>query len=319
MGIRKNYRSLTSTERTRFVQALFHVKSTGVVDELAEIHASHFDHNIHRSSHFLPWHRELLVRFEAALQEHHPDVTIPYWDSTVDRSPADPLWDFGFLGQFDDEWDLGRALGSFTLPTVQQVQTNRGRTSYDPFWRELESVIHNPPHVWVGGVMAGVASPGDPVFYLHHCWIDLLWTLWQHGHPDAPFVASGPGVDVDDPLNEWPDRTPSDVLEHLALGYSYDVGPVFETEGRLSFLRTHNVGTKFGPPLDQMDVEVVVRLVNRPDRAFGFQLRADSNEAARAGMLDTLRTAFNDDQPVRLDYRRTGLKNGVLIRVAALP
>jgi len=98
MFIRKNYRSLTDEERDRFVQALYHLKSTGVVDQLAEIHARHFNHGIHRSSHFLPWHREMLFRFEDALRTHHPDVTIPYWDSTVDHSPSDPLWSNNFLG-----------------------------------------------------------------------------------------------------------------------------------------------------------------------------------------------------------------------------
>jgi hypothetical protein len=93
---------------------------------------------------------------------------------------------------------------------------------------------------------------------------------------------------------------------------------VLQAEGRLSFLRVHDVGTKFGPPTDQIDVEVVVRLDTEPDRAFGFKLRADSAESARRGMLDTLRTAFKDDRRVRLDYRRTGLNNGVLFRVAEL-
>ena len=68
MGIRKNYRSLTTPERDRFVQALFHVKATGVIDQFAQIHAQHFFHNIHRSSHFLPWHREMLLRVERELQ-----------------------------------------------------------------------------------------------------------------------------------------------------------------------------------------------------------------------------------------------------------
>jgi Common central domain of tyrosinase len=199
------------------------VKSTGLVDQFAEIHERHFFHTIHRSSHFLPWHREMLLRFERALQEHHPDVTIPYWDSTVDRSPSDPLWANSFIGQFNSAWGLRRALGSATLSTLQEVQTNQGRGTYDAFWPELERVIHNPPHGWVGGVMAGVASPGDPVFYLHHCWIDLLWAQWQLAHPGAPFVSSGAGVGLNDPLMEWPDRTPADVLDHRALGYAYDI------------------------------------------------------------------------------------------------
>jgi hypothetical protein len=318
MGIRKNYRSLSTAERDRFVRALLHVKSTGIIDQFADLHATHFSHGIHRSSHFLPWHREFLHRFEDELRTHDAEITIPYWDSTVDRSPLDPLWNSSFLGQFNAPWDLRRALGSDTLPTSQQVQTNRGRGTYDTFWVELERDIHNPPHRWVGGVMASAASPGDPVFYMHHCWIDLLWVLWQLAHPTAPFVSSGGGLGLNDPLMEWPDRTPADVLDHHALSYSYDIEPILQVGGRLTFLRVHDVGTKFGPPTDQLDVEVVLQLDTEPGSAFGFQLRADENEAARRAMLDTLRIAFNDDRQVRLDYQRTGVNNGMLLRVADL-
>jgi hypothetical protein len=227
METRRNYRNLTGIERDRFIQALYHVKSTGVVNQFAQIHANHFFHNIHRSSHFLPWHREMLRRFEHELQQFHPEVTIPYWDSTVDQSPADPLWDNNFLGQFNSAWGLNRALGAGgPLPTQQQVEDNQRRNNYDTFWRELESPIHNRPHNWVGGVMAGTASPGDPVFYLHHGWIDMLWARWQRQHPDAPFQSSGAGVGLNDPLMEWPDRTPADVLDHHQLGYRYDVEPL---------------------------------------------------------------------------------------------
>lgn len=223
MGVRKNYRALPDEERERFVGALYHVKSTGLVDRFARLHAGHFGHGIHRSSHFLPWHREFLLRFEAGLREYHPDVTIPYWDSTADTSPSDPLWADGFLGQFNSAWRLGRALGSATLPTAGQVEENQGRGTYNAFWPELEGDIHNPPHRWVGGAMASAASPGDPVFYLHHCWIDLLWARWRFGHPEAQFVSSGAGLGLNDPLMEWPERTPADVLDHHALGYTYDI------------------------------------------------------------------------------------------------
>jgi tyrosinase len=64
--------------------------------------------------------------------------------------------------------------------------------------------------------MGGFASPGDPVFYLHHCWIDMLWARWQLAHPGAPFVSSRADADLNDPLMEWPDRTPADVLDHHA-------------------------------------------------------------------------------------------------------
>ncbi len=93
---------------------------------------------------------------------------------------------------------------------------------------------------------------------------------------------------------------------------------VLAAEGRLSFLRAHDVGTKFGPPSDQLDVEVVVQLDSQPGRSFGFQLRTDADEATRRSMLDLLRTAFNRDRRVRIDYLRTGLNNGVLFRIADL-
>lgn len=225
MGMRKNYQSLDEVERSRFVQALHQAKSRGIVDRFASIHASHFGHLIHRSSHFLPWHREMLLRFEGELQAYHPAVTIPYWDSTTDQSPADPLWANDYLGQFNSAWWLWRSLGgSGTLPTAQQVEANQAQATYGTFWAELEDIVHNPPHGWVGGVMAGTSSPGDPAFYLHHCWIDMLWARWQRAHPppSTPFVASRAGAGLNDPLMEWPDRTPAHVLDPRALGYCYD-------------------------------------------------------------------------------------------------
>lgn len=223
MAVRKSYRSLTATERDRFIQALYQVKSTSLIDSNAQMHSTHFSHGIHRTSHFLPWHREFLLRFEQALQEFHPDITIPYWDSTVANSPSDSLWDDGFLGQFNSAWRLGRVLGGTSLPSAQLVENNQGQNTYDRFWPQLEGPIHSPPHNWVGGVMASAASPGDPVFYLHHGWIDLLWVRWQRTHPSAPFVSSRPGLGLNDPLMEWPDRTPAHVLDHHALGYTYDI------------------------------------------------------------------------------------------------
>src|SRR5688572_10657574 len=99
MSCRKNYRYLTPAERERFVLALHDAKARGVVDEFANLHNAHAVMG-HGSSHFLPWHREFLRLFEQELQNYHPQVTIPYWNSTVDRSPSSPLWDEALMGQF---------------------------------------------------------------------------------------------------------------------------------------------------------------------------------------------------------------------------
>ena len=92
---------------------------------------------------------------------------------------------------------------------------------------------------------------------------------------------------------------------------------LLQSSGKLTFLRVHDVGTRFGPSSDQTDVEVVMKLSSEPDRTMGFQLRDDSNRPARQGMLDLVRDAFNHDWTVTADYNLDeGKNNGVAIRVA---
>jgi hypothetical protein len=237
--VRKNYKGMSDDQKKSFVSALYVLKNKGVVDNFAQIHSKYFTEGIHRTSHFLPWHREMLYRFEQELQKVDSSVSIPYWDSTADNSPNSPLWDKTFLGGFNSDWNLKRALGAPNthLPTLQQVQTNQQRPTYPTFWYGtdqqgtdgLEFSIHNPPHQWVGGVMATDYSPLDPAFYLHHCWIDMLWASWQSRHGGlANFVASpfwnGRNWGLYDPLLEWTNRTPANVIIYrYDLGYRYDV------------------------------------------------------------------------------------------------
>jgi hypothetical protein len=92
--------------------------------------------------------------------------------------------------------------------------------------------------------------------------------------------------------------------------------PRLQIIGRLSLLRVHELGTKYGPPSDQIDVEVVVQFHGSPSRAFGFRLRDDSRGPAREGMLGLLRDGFNHGWIVGIDYDiTTGHSNGVLMRV----
>ena len=62
----------------------------------------------------------------------------------------------------------------------------------------------------------------------------------------------------------------------------------------LTLIRVHEVGGRFGPSSDRIDVEVIIRVAGR-DGSFGFQLRDDDNRLVRQGMLALLRDAFAKD------------------------
>ena len=94
---------------------------------------------------------------------------------------------------------------------------------------------------------------------------------------------------------------------------------LLEKTGKIVFLRAHDLGTGFGPPTDQLDVEAVFCLNAIADGAFGFQLRNDGNLPARQAMFSLLRDAFVNNLPVTADFLiDTGKKNGVAIRIALI-
>ncbi len=93
------------------------------------------------------------------------------------------------------------------------------------------------------------------------------------------------------------------------------LGSVLAANGKINFLRLHDVGTSFGPPNDVLDAEAVVRLESRPGQYFGVQLRPGSAEASHAASVQLLRTAFEANLPVSIDYIRNGIHSGRIIRV----
>jgi hypothetical protein len=77
---------------------------------------------------------------------------------------------------------------------------------------------------------------------------------------------------------------------------------LLEKTGKIVFLRAHDLGTAYGPPNDQLDVEAVFILNALGDGAYGFQLRDDDNLPARQAMFSLLRDAFVHNLTVIADY-----------------
>ncbi|WP_327591661.1 tyrosinase MelC2 [Streptomyces chartreusis] len=272
MAVRKNQSSLTAAEKRNFVNAILGLKRNGAYDEFVRLHNQFIMSDTddservgHRSPSFLPWHRQLLIRFERELQKIDASVTLPYWDWTVDRTARSSLWASDFMGgtgrdrdgqvtdgpfaraagnwpmniRVDQRTFLRRSLGGggLSLPTRAEVESVLSMSVYDraPWnsdsdgfrnhlegWRGVN--LHNRVHVWVGGQMATGVSPNDPVFWLHHCFVDRLWVDWKRRHPNSrylPASATPDVVDLHKAMKPWNDVTPADMLDHTPF-YTYD-------------------------------------------------------------------------------------------------
>lgn len=133
-----------------------------------------------------------------ALQEQDPDVMLAYWDSTLENGMTDPtdsvLWTHEFAGNGDGNvvsgpfanWvhnnnPLSRSVGRIGN-LIDRRRINRlirTRRSHGFFARVLE-MQHNGVHVYVGGNMMRVAlAPSDPIFYMHHAFIDCVWERYR--------------------------------------------------------------------------------------------------------------------------------------------
>jgi tyrosinase len=284
---RKDQRNLTSDQRQRFVDAVVELKRRGDYEKYVTTHMRYFAADgetglraAHMAPTFFPWHRYFLLLFERDLQLIDPDVSVPYWDWTADRSMASPLWGPDFMGgdgrdsdgqvttgpfaYGNGDWTivhgvtteryltrgLGRPRRPVALPTGAEVQGALAVPVYDsaPWnsapgtagfrntmegWTVSEAKgghLHNRVHQWVGGHMVGGSSPNDPVFWLHHAFIDLIWVRWQRLHPRAGYLPAGPlaapdpeqgrVISLDEPMPPWGVR-PSEVLDHRPL-YAYE-------------------------------------------------------------------------------------------------
>jgi hypothetical protein len=104
-------------------------------------------------------------------------------------------------------------------------------------------------------------------------------------------------------------------LSPIPPDWDFPQGSLQATTGHITLLRVHDVGTGFGPPNDVLDAEIIVELDSELEKAFGLQLRDDTNRSAAEGMLALLRDSFGRGRAVRIEFTRTGCHMGTIERV----
>ena len=228
-GIRRNIATVTIEERHRLRDAIvaLHknshypgVRTDSPVGGVSfwfkqdEIHART---HVHGCPAFLPWHRELINRFEALLRVVDPALSLHYWDWTTDPgfmftsdfmgSPqglaGDPWASAGFYdpnanpfrsdnefdpnnNPFDPPLDITRAVqpGAPIQPSEDAALLAASDfTTFDSMMQGL----HARGHGAIGGTLNDPhKSFRDPVVFLLHSNVDRLFAMWQRqpGHPE---------------------------------------------------------------------------------------------------------------------------------------
>ena len=134
----------------------------------------------HSVPYFFAWHRGYTYYFERQLRIVSGDakLVLPYWDYYTNPAlPAEftnpnggnPL----YVARINNNVRQALSMAPFSS-TLINFPTNTAN-AFEP---SFESAPHNLIHNIIGGVMADMLSPTDPIFWLHHANVDRLWVAW---------------------------------------------------------------------------------------------------------------------------------------------
>lgn len=215
---RKEVRDLTPTEFTSFAEAFQSIATDGVLERIVNKHMDGRGGNwgfAHFSPYFLPWHRCYLREMEDALMDAGMTIALPYWDWSRNDSQnphRSVLLTSRFFGTNDPDNDYTIVDGPFsrskfqvTVPNTHPLRRVYDTNSISAFYHysvlnslrasslsfsKMSSNIEYGPHAVVhtylggngqgdNGDLSTMYSPNDPLFWMHHSFVDKLWYDWQ--------------------------------------------------------------------------------------------------------------------------------------------
>lgn len=141
----------------------------------------------HGRPYFYAWHRGFLAYFEKMLQQMSGDPTLalPYWDyythpdipaifaspTLGDGSPNPLYW-----SNRASSTVTGLVYAPFDPSVTTFADTQPNDDTYESI---VEENPHGEVHDAIGGDMGAVPTAAvDPVFWVHHCNVDRLWSAW---------------------------------------------------------------------------------------------------------------------------------------------
>ncbi|KAF1927043.1 Di-copper centre-containing protein [Didymella exigua CBS 183.55] len=233
--VRTEWDSVSTGDRQNFVDSLKCLMAKAPSGQFSASKSRYEDYTalhqtltprVHSNSKFLLWHRYLLWTWESELRESCGlTATLPWFDETKYAGK------FGQSSIFSSQWFGGIGLGGAcvtdgqfanlainigpgsgntphclarngdaakTINTGQSmVDACNARTTFADMAGCSEGGAHAWGHNGIGAVMQDVyASPADPIFWLHHGFIDRNFRIWQNQN-SAVRTTTIDGTDVD--------------------------------------------------------------------------------------------------------------------------
>lgn len=233
-------------------------------EDLVALHQA-YTPNVHGNSKFLIWHRYFLWTFEQLLRDECGfTADLPWFDETkyAGRFSQSTIFSNDFFGPIaypnggcvttgkfaNLALNVGPGAGN-TLHCLQRkgdasvtgritqavVDQCNAFGSYRDMAACSEGQAHAFGHNGIGAVMLDMyASVGDPVFFLHHAFVDHSYRIWQNQDPARITAAGMNGNDVNgNPLTlntgvymngVRPDTTIGEIINTMGskLCYRYD-------------------------------------------------------------------------------------------------
>ena len=221
MKIRENQSQFDGNKWDAYINAISDLKSNEEYSyrDLVGYHENANFDIIHNFPFFLAWHRQYIQMFEQKLQQIKSNVVLPYWDWRKDQDVPGPLKQQS-LKQYG--WTLNRT--KERVPNLtSDVSDAMKSASFEEFSANINSP-HGRIHGEIGGEMGSSSSPNDPLFWLHHCFIDKLWAEWQTDTANNAAMKQELEKELDTIL-KFPGTTVpvsvKSVLDIAEMGYTY--------------------------------------------------------------------------------------------------
>lgn len=219
--VRTEWDSYSNSRRQGFVNAVKCLmsrapsgqfrQSRSRYEDLVALHQT-LTPNIHGNAKFLVWHRYYVWVFEDMLRSECGFTdSIPWFDETryAGRFQQSSLFSAQWFGSVNNGGrcisngqfaNLALNIGPGTGNQVhclarngddaKTANCNSGYVNQCNSWADydnMRSCSEGGPHAWghngIGAVMQDVyASPADPVFWLHHAFIDRNFRIWQNAN-----------------------------------------------------------------------------------------------------------------------------------------